>query len=86
MMDKPVRRKDLLGRQVADEWMIYDASGKAVHVLNETARFVWDRCDGEHGVDDIVTEAVALYEISETEAREDILECLASFAELSILD
>jgi len=37
-------------------------------------------------VDDIVTEAVALYEISETEAREDILECLASFAELSILD
>ncbi|NSW56574.1 MAG: PqqD family protein [Armatimonadetes bacterium] len=85
-MDKPVRRKDLLGRQVADEWMIYDASGKAVHVLNETARFVWDRCDGEHDVEDIVAEAVALYEVSEAEAREDILACLASFAELSILE
>lgn len=76
MKDKPVRRENVLERQVGDEWVLYDTVGRAVHVLNAPARFVWLRCDGEHALDDMVREAREQFEVEEATARQDIGECL----------
>ena len=76
MNDKPVARQEVLERQVGDEWMLYDAVGRAVHVLNVPARFVWQRCDGQHALDDFVREAREEFDVDDASARQDIAECL----------
>ena len=86
MNDKPRRRLDLLEQMVGDELMLYDTSGRAVHVLNGAARYVWERCDGEHGVEEILGEAAAAFTADPQELRVDIEECMADFERLSLLE
>jgi hypothetical protein len=85
MNDRPVARQDVLERQVGDEWMLYDAVGRAVHVLNATARFVWRRCDGQHALDDFVREARLEFDVEEALARQDIRECLQALEEAGVV-
>ena len=82
---KLVRRSGIKEKDVGGELMLYDVFGKYVHVLNDTALFIWQRCDGEHSLDDIVTEAATIYDVSEEQIRLDIEECLETFRELSII-
>ena len=85
MNEKPMGRQDVLERQVGDEWMLYDAVGRAVHVLNAPARFVWQLCDGQHTLEDFVREALAQFEGDEASVRQDILECLQAFDRAGVL-
>lgn len=44
---KPLARKDgLVIRECPDEVLVYDLDRDRAHCLNETAAFVWQRCDG----------------------------------------
>ena len=85
MRANPVRREGIMERQVGDERMLYDAVGRAVHVLNETAYFIWERCDGKHSADEIVAEAVQLSDLPEEELRIDVEGCIETFRALAIV-
>ena len=44
---KPVaRKKGLVIERLPDEVLVYDTERDRAHCLNETAAFVWQRCDG----------------------------------------
>lgn len=44
---KPIARKEgLIVEELPDEVLIYDLEQDRAHCLNETAAFVWQRCDG----------------------------------------
>lgn len=44
---KPLARKDgLVIQDLQDEVLVYDLDRDRAHCLNETAAFVWERCDG----------------------------------------
>jgi hypothetical protein len=47
------RKQDLLVRELADEVLVYDLANDEAHCLNETAAFVWMRCDGRNTPRDI---------------------------------
>ena len=79
------KRTDILERQVGEEHMLYDAAGRRVHVLNETARFVWALCDGRNGVEEMLAEAAKEYEAPANQLRADIEACLAELKELGLL-
>jgi hypothetical protein len=81
----PHRREDVMERRVGSDHMLYDATGRAVHVINETALFVWKRCDGDNAVEDIISEAVSVYKISRETAQADIEECLAALRSKALL-
>ncbi len=81
----PTRREDVMERRVGNDHMLYDATGRAVHILNETALFVWRRCDGDHAVQDIVSEAASVYGIRKEIALADIEECLAALRDKALL-
>ena len=40
------RREGLVIRELADEVLVYDLDRDRAHCLNQTAAFVWQRCDG----------------------------------------
>jgi hypothetical protein len=86
MNDQPRRRADLLGQAVGEDLMLYDTTGRMVHVLSHSARYVWDRCDGEHTVETLVQEAAADFSAAEAELQTDIQECLDNFRSLSLLE
>src|SRR5881398_1819677 len=44
---KPIARKaGLIIEQLPDEVLVYDLDQDRAHCLNQTAAFVWQRCDG----------------------------------------
>jgi hypothetical protein len=45
--NRPVARKEgLVIERLAEEVLVYDTDRDRAHCLNETAAFVWQRCDG----------------------------------------
>jgi hypothetical protein len=46
---KPIARKQgLVIQELPDEVLVYDLDRDRAHCLNETAAFVWQRCDGRN--------------------------------------
>ncbi len=46
-LTKPLARKEgLVIQELPDEVLVYDLGRDRAHCLNETAAFVWQRCDG----------------------------------------
>ena len=45
---KPLRRHDVLVRRSGSRTTVQDAVARRAHSLNETAEFIWQRCDGKH--------------------------------------
>ncbi len=50
---KPQRKPDIMANDLGEQMALYSVEGKAVHVLNPTAKLIWDLCDGEHSLEDI---------------------------------
>ena len=85
MNKSPIRREEIMERQVGKEQMLYDVVGRVVHVLNETAYFIWKRCDGQHTIEEIVKEACAESSTAEDVIRQDVEECMALFRQKGLL-
>lgn len=43
----PIRRGELVRMEGADGWTIYEPETDSLHVLNDSARAIWELCDGE---------------------------------------
>jgi len=68
---KPRARKErLIVHRLPDELLIYDLDRDRAHCLNETAAFVWQRCDGRKSLPEI---AQALRQRTNTEVDEKIV-------------
>ena len=82
----PHRKPDVLLQEVGDESLLYSAEGEAVHVLNPTARYIWDRCDGQHTAAQIAQELGDSFAIApEYDVLGDIARTLLAFAEKGLL-
>jgi len=54
---RPLARKEgLVIEELSDEVLIYDLDRDRAHCLNQTAAFVWQRCDGRKSAIDITRE------------------------------
>src|SRR2546427_2535766 len=42
------RREGLVIQELPDEVLVYDLDRDRAHCLNQTAAFVWQRCNGRH--------------------------------------
>ena len=51
--DAFLRNSSVIHRNVGVETILYTSQMDAVHVLNPTARLIWDLCDGAHTFADI---------------------------------
>ncbi len=53
----PMARKNgLVIQETSEEVLVYDLDTDKAHCLNQTAAFVWKRCDGQTSVEEIVTQ------------------------------
>jgi hypothetical protein len=60
---KPRSRSDVITRDVRSQRVLYDNVSHSSHVLNETAEFIWNLCDGEHSITELAAEVRAFFDV-----------------------
>lgn len=64
---------------------LVDPAGHTLHVLNGTALALWELCDGETTVTEMVAAACLLFDGDERTVRLDIEQTLARFTDAHLL-
>ena len=84
---KPFRRNDVIYREAGDgDSMLYDAQAGLIHVINSTAAFVWDLCDGSRTIDEILNLMEEHFDVENVpNLSEDVIDILRMFEKLGLL-
>lgn len=86
MRDRPQARVDIRTVDLGSELLIYDERTKLVHVLNPTARRIWQCCDGAHRVEEIVMDIARLFpQVPVERIRSDVHGVLEELDERRVL-
>lgn len=86
--DTPRGREDVIFRQLADDWVLFDPRSNQIHVLNLSAALVWTACTGDASVDQIVEDVVASFpdDTGSPGVRGDVRDVLARFTSEGLLE
>jgi hypothetical protein len=82
----PRRRSRVRARAIEEETVILDCQRNLVHQLNETASYVWDRCDGEHSVAAIASDLVQAFDVALDTATKDVAHVVRQLDEVGLVD
>jgi Coenzyme PQQ synthesis protein D (PqqD) len=87
LSNRPLRRNpDVEEAPLQGELMIFDPASSRFFVLNRTMTFVWRRCDGAHGVADMVDELRREFaEVDPATAEGDLKKALGELASLGLV-
>jgi hypothetical protein len=82
----PRRRPEIHAQELGEELLLLGADGNAVHVLNPTARWIWERCDGRHTAAEIAEALRASFAVApERDVAADVERTLSVFAAKGLL-
>jgi pyrroloquinoline quinone biosynthesis protein D len=82
---RPTRQEGLWLRESGDETVLLDRSTSQMHVLNETALALWQLCDGETTVEEMLTAAGNLFDADADELEHDVLDALTAMRDRGII-
>ena len=82
----PKRREDLNYRTIDGETLILNRQDGRLHQLNPTASFIWDCCDGNSNLADIVGRLAGAYEVDPNTARKDVEEVISNLRSSNLLE
>jgi hypothetical protein len=78
---KPVRKEGIFIQDIGRETLLYSDKEKLIHVLNPTAKLIWELCDGMHTVEDMERTIRESFSLSrEHDVMGDIQRTLGVFA------
>jgi len=83
---KPCRNAALRAETMDDELLLYDPSGTRIIQLNGTAALIWQLCDGQRKVEEIVALLQAAYPEAAEVIALDVPELLDRWAEAGCLE
>lgn len=85
-MQRPSRRTEFEEREVEGEMVVMDKESEQIHQLNQTASFIWQRCDGEHDEQEIAEELAEAFEVDRETALQDVADTLNKLEEIGLLE
>jgi uncharacterized protein len=82
----PLRTDHVYGRSIGKKAILYDSMTNLVHVVNMTAYFVWNMCDGLHQIGDIVGALADSFEIDDdVNVNEDVKRIINTFQDMGLV-
>ena len=81
----PSRRSGVLHYELVDEMVVYDAVTSQAASLNETARLIWELCDGTRTVDALSAELAQHFDMPVDEITASVREALERLCELRLV-
>ena len=82
----PTPNKDVSLQRVGQEAILHDRRNGRAHVINESAAQIWELCDGQNTLDQIVIAFAAAYAQPAADVRADVQYILAKFYDLRVLE
>jgi Coenzyme PQQ synthesis protein D (PqqD) len=80
MTDVPVKADNLEVNEVPDGYVVYEGARDKVHYLNKTAAVVFELCDGEHEIEEIVLRVAELFNLEATACNSEVRNCVESLS------
>jgi len=77
---QPRRRERVLVERIEEETVLLDLDSGLYFALNEVGARVWELCDGDRSLDDIVAVVTSEYDVDTNTARADVTELLEQLA------
>jgi hypothetical protein len=75
----PLQRPGTWLRQSEDENVVVDTENSRLHVLNDTALALWELCNGQNTVEEMITAVCELFGEPAEVVRRDVESTLAGF-------
>lgn len=85
MSKQPERRGELVQSASSDGWTIYEPATDSLHVLNDTARAIWELCDGSTTHREMAEAVSELTGLDLESAEQDVRSTLALLAQLNLV-
>ncbi|MCB0182240.1 MAG: PqqD family protein [Anaerolineae bacterium] len=83
---RPIRKSNIMVKDIGDETLIYSLEQEKVHVLNPTARLIWKLCDGQHSLADMEEVLRSRFVIAtDHDVIDDVKQTLRIFATQGLL-
>lgn len=82
----PKRRSDVNGRVVEGETVVLDRQGELIHHLNQTASYIWDRCDGMSPLAEIANQLAEAFDVDPKTAAKDVAVIVLQLRRLNLLE
>ena len=79
--DKPIRNESCHMEELDDEVLLYNPTNNKTLYINKSASVIWQLCNGEQAVEDIIKMIQEAYPSDDDRLRRDILDTLNSLAE-----
>jgi len=79
--DKPIRNESCHMEELDDEVLLYNPGNNKTLYVNKSASVIWQLCNGDQSVEDIIKMIQDAYPSNDDELRQDILETLNNLAE-----
>jgi hypothetical protein len=80
-----IKTKDTAHRVLSDEAIVVNFHNSFFYNLNPVGTFIWERCDGQHTLDQIATALSEEYEVSPEVAAKDCREFIEALIEQGLL-
>jgi len=71
---------------VLDEMVIYSTKNEIAFSLNQSAKAVWDLCDGRHTITEICRELGKIFDRSGAELRPDVESTITQLHKLGLVE
>ena len=81
----PVRRSEIRLTDEESRSVLIDTDSGATHVLNPTARAIWELCDGNTTLDELVDAICQVFSVPHSVAERDVAEALARLEEVGLV-
>jgi hypothetical protein len=73
---RPRRKGDLWVRREGDQTAVYDPETTRLHMLNPSALAIWEACDGETTIEEIIEAVIELTDLNRPQAAKDVTSAL----------
>ena len=84
-MINSTRKGDLIGPSEDGGWSVYNKETDTLHLLNDSARAIWELCDGQTSSEEMAQAVSQLTGLGHKEAREDIDATLEKLSSLGLV-
>ncbi len=85
MSSYPLRRGELVQEASVEGWTIYEKETDSLHVLNATARAIWELCDGKTSPSEMASAISELTGVDSAAAESDVRHTLSRLQESGLV-
>jgi hypothetical protein len=72
----PKRMEQVIAQKAANDWLLFNMGDGSYYSLNDIGGRIWELCDGNHSVSQVVVAIAAEYDAPPAVLEKDVVELL----------